>query len=435
MMKRPEGFKGFAIMSVGEIISLTGSAMTDFGIGIWIWRKTGDATPFSILMTFFFVANLLFSPIAGVFVDKWKRKKSLILPDLASAIVTFLMLVLYLSGKLSLPFIYVASFVSGAFNGLQWPAYSVTISSMLRKEEYGKANGLFSMTQSGPTLIAPALAGLLLPLIKLSGVMVVDLLTFAAAFGAVLWVKIPENKHTGKVAGIKSMLRDSLFGFKYIYKVKPLLLLLILFLAVNFFVNLWMPLLSPMILSKFNNSSIILGIVQSAFGAAGVAGGILMTVWGGAKKKTISLFGGIIISAFGILLLGVAKTVCFVIFSLVIVAVSGVVANSSNQAIWQKIIPVEIQGRVFSAKKFMSQSVALIPMALSGPFVDKYLAEKVKNFPFLVSLFGTGKGGAISLLVSFSGIAVMIVGLIAILSPALMNIENIRPENFQSEKG
>ncbi len=433
-MRRPEGFKGFAIMSVGEIISLTGSAMTDFGIGIWIWQKTGNATPFSILITSFFVANLLFSPIAGVFVDRWERKKSLILPDLASAIVTFLTLILYLYGKLSLPFLYATSFVSGAFNGFQWPAYSVTISSMLRKEEYGKANGLFSMTQSGPALIAPALAGFLLPLIKLSGVMVVDLLTFAAAFGAVLWVKIPENKYAGKASGIKNLLRDSLFGFKYIYKVKPLFLLLIVFLAVNFFVNLWMPLLSPMILSEFNNSSIILGIVQSAFGAAGVAGGILMTLWGGAKKKTISLFGGIIISAFGIFLLGVAKTVYFVVLSLIVIAVFSVIANSSNQAIWQKIIPVEIQGRVFSAKKFMSQSVALIPMALSGPFVDKYLTKKIKSFPFLVSLFGTGKGGAISLLVSFSGIVVMIMGLIAMLSPVLMNIESIKPENFQSEK-
>jgi DHA3 family macrolide efflux protein-like MFS transporter len=430
-MNRPTGFKGFTIMSVGEIISLIGSAMTEFGLAIWIWQKSGNATPFSILTTAFVVSSLIFSPLAGAFIDRWPRKRSLILPDLASAIVTLLTLVLYLYGKLSLPFLYVASFVSGAFNGFQWPAYSVTISAMLKKEEYGKANGLFSMTQSGPAFIAPALAGSLLPFIKLGGIMTVDLITFMAAFGAVLWVEIPENKRIQREVKIKNVLKDSIFGFKYIYRVKPLLALLSVFLVMNFLLNTWMPLISPMILAKFHNSSVILGIVQSSFGAAGVVGGLLMTIWGGTKKKVYSLFIGIVISSLGMVLLGVVHTVLLVVVAVVVIGLTNVVINASSQAIWQSIVPLEIQGRVFAARRFIAQFVSIIPMALSGPFVDFYLADKINSSPALSTIFGAGKGGAIAFLASLSGAIIVIIGIGALFIPIIMNVEKIKPAEFE----
>jgi DHA3 family macrolide efflux protein-like MFS transporter len=429
-MKRPTGFKGFSIMSTGEIISLIGSAMTQFGLAIWIWQKSGNATPFSILTTAFVFSSLAFSPVAGAFIDRWPRKRSLILPDLASAVITLLTLILYLYGKLSLPFLYVASFISGVFNGFQWPAYSVTISAMLKKEEYGKANGLFSLTQSGPVLIAPALAGVLLPIIKLSGIMIVDLITFLAAFGAVLWVKIPENTQIQKVTKIKNILKDSIFGFKYIYRVKPLFALLLVFLSVNFFFGAWNTLLSPMILARFNNSSVVLGTVQSAFGAGGILGGLLMTIWGGTKRKIVSLLGGIAISAVGVTFLGFAHTVPFVVILVLIISLPQVVGNAASQAIWQSIVPLKIQGRVFSARKFIAQFVSVITMALSGPLVDFYLTRKVNASPFLQAIFGTGKGGAIGLLTTVSGIMVGVVIIVAILTPTIMNVEKTNPADF-----
>jgi DHA3 family macrolide efflux protein-like MFS transporter len=142
-LKRPQGFKGFSIMSIGEIISLVGSAMTQFGIGIWIWKATGNATPFSIVATLFFIPVIIFTPIAGALVDRWPKKRSLILPDLAAGIITIITLTLYITNHLTLLYIYSAAFVTGIFNAFQWPAYSVTISIMLKREEYGRANGLF----------------------------------------------------------------------------------------------------------------------------------------------------------------------------------------------------------------------------------------------------------------------------------------------------
>ncbi len=431
-MKRPVGFKGFTIMSIGQFISMVGSAMTQFGLAIWIWKQTGNATPFSIITTAFFIPNLIFSPIAGAFVDRWPRKRSLILPDLASGIVTIITLLLYVTGKLSLPFLYISSFVSGSFNAFQWPAYSVTISSMLKKEEYGKANGLFSITESGPQVLAPILAGALLPFINLEGIMTIDIVTFVAAIGAVLWVIIPENKQIKEAHEAQSILKDSVFGFKYIYKRKALLALLSVFLLTNLFSGMWGTLLSPMILAKFNNNSVILGIVESAFGIGGILGGLLMTVWGGTKRKVISLILGIMLSAIGSLILGFAGTVVLVVASVIIIAIPGVVANASSQAIWQSIVPVEMQGRVFSARRFIAQFVGVIPMALSGPFVDFVLTKRIDSSTFLTSIFGVGKGGAIAFLASLSGILTIIVTIIALLSPLVMNVESSSSEEVKA---
>lgn len=422
-MKRPSGFKGFSIMSIGQIISITGSAMTQFGLGIWIWEKTGNATPFSIIATAFFIPNLIFSPIAGALIDRWPRKRSLILPDLAAGLVTITLLILLISNKLSLSFIYIASFIEGTFNAFQWPAYSVTISIMLKKEEYAKANGLFSMTDSAPTVLAPIVAGALMPFIGLKGIMITDIVTFLFAIGAVLWVYIPKNIIEGNAK--LSIFKDSLFGFGYIFARKALLLLLFVFLFTNFFSGFYSTLFTPLILAKTNNSSVSLGIVQSSFGIGGILGGLLMTVWGGTKKKIKTLLLGIMISGIGSIVLGLSKNLIMLVVSVLLIAISNVAANASSQAIWQSKVSPSLQGRVFSARRVIAQLVGVIPMLASGPLVDHVLGTFVDHKIVLNALFGIEKGGAIAMLASISGILTVITIMIGFSIPSLMHVEDI----------
>lgn len=431
-MKRPEGFKGFSIMSIGEIISLVGSSMTQFGLGIWIWQKTGNATPFSIVSTLFFVPNMIFTPVAGALVDRWPKKRALILPDLAAGIVTIITLILYKTNNLDLWFIYIASFVSGTFNAFQWPAYSVTISIMLKKEEYGKANGLFSLTDTAPMVIAPIVAGALLPIIKLGGIMTIDIITFIFAIGAVLWVAIPDIRK--EVSEKVSLFKDAIFGFPYIAKIKPLFYLLLFFLCVNFFSGFYTTLLSPMILAKTNNNAMFLGMVESALGIGGMVGGFIMTVWGGTKRKIYSLIGGIMIVGFGIALLGLSKVLISYLIAGCTIGVFAIIANSSNQAIWQLKVPPSLQGRVFSARRVISQFISVIPMAISGPIVDKFLTPVFDRSINLVSIFGKSKGGAISLMTFVAGIMIIFVSIIGFLSPEIMKVEEAETNKISEEQ-
>jgi DHA3 family macrolide efflux protein-like MFS transporter len=430
-MRRPAGFKGFSIMSIGQIISITGSAMTQFGIGIWIWETTGNATPFSIIATAFFIPNVIFSPIAGALIDRWPRKRSLILPDLAAGIVTISILILLILNRLNLGYIYVAAFIEGTFNAFQWPAYSVTISVMLKKEEYSRANGLFSMTDSAPTIIAPIAAGALISFIGLKGIMTIDIITFLFAIGAVLWVIIPENVIKEKVK--VRILKDSLFGFEYIFARKALLALLLIFLLTNFFTGFYSTLFTPLILSKTNNSSVALGAVQTTFGVGGIAGGLLMTAWGGTKRKVKTLLIGILLSGAGSIFLGFSKTLPMLLISAVVIAVPNVAANASSQAIWQSKVKPALQGRVFTARRVIAQLIAVIPMLVSGPFVDHILGPYVSSKPILTSVFGSAKGGAISMLAAIGGLVTIIVIIIGFSIPLLMHVEDINYDTEESE--
>ncbi|BAL80823.1 MFS transporter [Caldisericum exile] len=427
LIKRPKGFKGFTFLTIGQILSFAGSGMTQFGLGIWIWKTTHNATPFSIITFAFFVPNMIFSTVAGALVDRLPRKISLVLPDLSAGIVTIITLILFLLNKLNLPFLYIASFVSGAFNTFQWPAYSVTISSMLSKEEYGRANGLFSLTESAPALISPIASGFLYSIIGLHGIMLIDIITFIIAISMVFLVEIPQVHIEEKR---ESILRDAVFGFRYIFYKRSLLYLLMVFLLTNFFGGFWNTLFTPMILGKFNGSSVILGTVETIFGVGGILGGIIMSVWGGAKKKIKTLLLGIFVGGISEIFIGLSYSVTVLSLFGLLMGIANIFANASSQSIWQSIVPLNLQGRVFSARKFIAQFASAIPMLVSGPLVDNVLSKYFNSNNLLSKTFGIGKGASIGFLAFLSGILSVFVVIWAVRNTYVMSVEDLA-QNYE----
>jgi len=411
---------------------MIGSSMTQFGLAIWIWKITGKATPYSYIAVFFMIPNLIFSPIAGAFVDRLPKKWVLIIPDISSGIITVITMILFISSKLSLPFLYAGAFLSGLFNSLQWPAYSVTMSLMVDKKDLGRANGFYSICETAPALISPILAGFLLSIIGLNGIFLIDIATFIIAIFIVIIVCIPDiifdvNKTESKRQNI---IKDSLFGFSYIFQRKALFALLSIFLMINFFSGFSNALLAPMILAKTNNNSVFLGIIQSSFGIGGIIGGLLMTFWGGTRKKIVSLLIGMMFSGIGQTLLGLSKALPFYVISILIISIATIVTNASSQSIWQSKVPHHLQGRVFSARRFIAQFVGTIPMVISGPLVDKYLTPLFSKFTTLSNIFGNGKGGAIALLASSGGFLTIIIVIVSLLSPVVMNVEKSNTDSY-----
>lgn len=406
--------------------------MTQFGLAIWIWKITGKATPYSYIAVFFMIPNLIFSPIAGAFVDRLPKKWVLIIPDISSGIITVITMILYVSSKLSLPFLYAGAFLSGLFNSLQWPAYSVTMSLMVDKKDLGRANGFYSICETAPALISPILAGFLLSIIGLNGIFLIDIATFIIAIFIVIIVCIPDivfNENTIE-SKKQNIIKDSLFGFSYIFQRKALFALLSIFLMINFFSGFSNALLAPMILAKTNNNSVFLGIIQSSFGIGGIIGGLLMTFWGGTRKKIVSLLIGMMFSGIGQILLGLSKALPFYVISILIISIATIVTNASSQSIWQSKVPHHLQGRVFSARRFIAQFVGTIPMAISGPLVDKYLTPLFLKFTTLSNIFGNGKGGAIALLASSGGFLTIIIVIVSLLSPVVMNVEKSNTDSY-----
>src|SRR4030066_69561 len=144
-LKRPTGMFGFSIVWVGQIISLLGTSMTGFAMTIWAYEKTNAATALALVGFFFVAPMLIASPFAGAIVDRSNRKLMMMLSDMASGIATVIILILYASGNLQIWHLFITSAFQGVFQSFQWPAYSAAITTMIPKEQYGRANGMVSL--------------------------------------------------------------------------------------------------------------------------------------------------------------------------------------------------------------------------------------------------------------------------------------------------
>jgi MFS family permease len=178
------------------MVSMLGTGMTRFAITIWAWQVTGEATAVALVGFFSFGPAVLLSPIAGALVDRWNRKLVMMLSDLAAALSTLIIFLLFSAGQLQIWHLYLAGALAGAFEAFQFPAYSAAITTMLPKRHYARANGMLGLTEPASQIVSPLLAGFLLPLIDLNGILAIDLITFLAAIGALLLVRIPQPATT-----------------------------------------------------------------------------------------------------------------------------------------------------------------------------------------------------------------------------------------------
>lgn len=440
------GMRAFLLVAVGQFISLTGSAMTTFALSIWAWEKTGQATALALVQVFGLVPLIFLSPIAGALVDRWNRKLVMMLSDLGSGLATIAVFLLYSAGTLEIWHLYVAAVVAGAFQTFQWPAFSAAIATMVPKEQYTRANALFGLAESASGILAPSLAAALLagvivgsttllPSIGFGGIMMIDIITFLAAIGALLVIHVPqpERSESGEEAQ-GSLWKEAVFGFRFIFARRSLLGLQMVFMGGNFFASAAFAVFTPMILARTGNNEQTLGLVQSVFGIGGVIGGLLLTAWGGPKRRVHGvLLGWAISSLGGILLLGLGRGLVVWAVAAFFVSVISPTINGSNQSIWQAKVPPDIQGKVFAARRMIAWLVNPLAAVIAGPLADQVMEPAMRDGGALTGLFGglvgVGPGAGMALIIALSGLGAAAVALSAYLVPAIRNAEDILPDH------
>lgn len=434
-IKQPSGMLGFTIVWFGQVISLMGTTMSGFALGIWAWQATQSATAMAIIGICNFLPGVLFSPVAGALVDRWNRKLVLMLSDLASGLVTVGILLLHHAGSLEMWHLYVGGVISGTFQAFQWPAYSAAISIMVPKKQYTRAAGMMSLAEWGSGIFSPVLAGALLGTIGLDGILVIDILTFIIAISALLWIFIPqaEKSEEGEHAE-KGIFKESIFGFKYILKRPSLFNLQLVFASGNFMSSWAGVLLAPMILARTGNSASTLGVVESAGALGGIIGSSLITAWGGPKRRINGvLLGWAGSGSFGLMLLGLSSAIPFWLAGSFFFSFFGPIVNSSNQAIWQSKVPPDIQGRVFSVRRVIAQITGPLGMMIAGPMADKVFEPFMQSSSgFSLALgkfFGNSLGSGMSILILLMGLITTIIGLAAYLNPLVRNVETLLPDH------
>ncbi len=432
---RSTGMVGFSIVWIGQLVSLLGTAMANFALTIWAYEATGQATALALVGFFFLTPMVVMSPIAGAIVDRSNRKLMMMVSDLAAGTTTILILLLYATHNLQIWHLYITAAISGTFQTFQWPAYSAAITMMLPKEQYARANGMMDLAGSASGIFAPMLAGALFGWIDLTGILVIDIITFVVAVGVLLIVHIPQPVTTqaGR-EGQGSIWKESVYGFQYILKRPSLLGLQLVFLTLNLSSALAHAVFAPMLLARTGNNEMVFGTVQSAGAIGGVVGGVVMGAWGGPKRRVHGVLAGmILVSLLGQLLMGLGRSLpiwaaagFFMLFLIPII-------NGSNQAIWQAKVAPDVQGRVFATRRLIAWLISPLSRLVAGPLADYVLEPAMMPQGSLADvlgwLVGTGPGTGMSLMFVVVGILGALTGLGGYAFRTIRNAEDILPDH------
>ncbi|MBD2730870.1 MFS transporter [Nostoc sp. FACHB-892] len=421
----------FIIIWLGQLVSLVGSGLTSFALGVWVYQRTGSVTDFSLISLFTTLPLVLVSPFAGAFVDRWDRRKTMFYSDLGAGISTIAIALLLFSGRLELWHIYLATAVSSICKAFQLPAYTAASTTLVPKEHLHRVGGLTQMGQSVAELASPVLAGILVVTIQIQGVLLIDFCTFCFALITLLIVKFPKYESTN-VDAIKksSLLGDISSAWHYITTRTGLLGLQIFFAATNFLQGIVEVLATPLILSFV--SPAVAGSILSIGGSGMLFGSIVMSIWKGPKRRVNVVFGFLFLNGLSMIVAGLRASPALFTLAVFLFCYGLPMINGSNQIIIQRKVPLNLQGRVFALSKMISGISFPVAYLVAGPLSD-YIFEPLMavNGPLADSIgqiIGIGKGRGIALLFIVIGTLTMIATVIAYQYPRLRRVEDEIPD-------
>lgn len=426
--------KTFSIIWFGQLVSLMGTAMTRFALMIWAYEQTGEATTLALLGFFAFIFQIVFSPMAGVIVDRLDRRLILLLSDLGSGIMTGTLLALYAAGGLQIWHLYLAEALTGAFDAFQIPAYTAATTMLVPKKHYARASGMRSLAMDSSRVIAPFAAGALLTVIDISGIMLIDVATFLVAVGTLLIVRIPQPPVTAEGKAARGgWWHETRAGFHYITERPGLFGLMGVFAGINFFATLaYFSILPPMILARTGNDQVALATVQSMLGLGGIVGGILLSVWGGPRKQIHAICLGTALSYLsGDLFFAIGRTPQVWTAAAFCTALFIPFISGANRAIWQAKVAPDMQGRVFAAEGMVRSVANAMGFLVAGPLADRVFEPAMMSDGPLADVFGgllgTGPGAGMALIFLFTAFGGALISLSGYLIPALRNVEDDLP--------
>jgi MFS family permease len=434
--RRMDGLPAFTVVWLGQLLSTIGTRMTNFAISIWVWDATGRATDFALLLFFAFAATVVVSPIAGALIDRWDRRLTLLLSDVGSAVATVALLLLFLSGSTAIWPLYLVNFATGAFLAFQVPVYSATISLMVERGQYPRANAMMFLVRSTPGLFAPLLAAALLAASSIETILLIDSLSYLAAVVTVLLVGVPQTP-ADPDAKPSSLVQDSVHGFKYIWRHPHFRRFESMLLAINVLASVGFVLLRPMVLARTDNSASAVGIMMTTGAVGGVSGAVLLGVLKSPRDKMLRVLGGILVfSVVGRIVYGISNELVLMAIAVSFVSFCIPIVDGYSNSIWQEKVAPREQGRVFAARQFIEDMTVPVASIIAGPLVDyvliPYMQPGKQGADLFGDIVGTGKAGAIGLVFVVVGVLGVAVAAVGFLSPRIRRLEAEVPDHEET---
>ena len=368
--KRP-----FLTVWTGQQFSLVGSQLVQFALVWWLTQKTGSATVLATATMVAILPQVLIGPLAGALIDRWSRRRVMIVADGAIALVSAWLAYLFFAGSVEVWHIFVVAAARAVGGGFHFPAMAASTTLMVPREHLARVAGLNQATRGVTGIVAPPLGALLLSFLPMYGILGIDVLTAAVAIVPLLFIPIPQPEPiSSSTSGRPSVLREMREGFRYVLAWPGLLLVLVMAMLINFVANPAGALLPLFVTKHLHGDALGLGWLNSSLGVGVVLGGLALGVWGGFRRRIVTTLLGVVGMGLGFLVVGLAPEggLWIAMGGLFFAGTMNAMANGPLSALLQSQVAPGMQGRVFTLVQSLVTAMSPLSLALAGPLADLF---------------------------------------------------------------
>lgn len=374
-MKEYNWKKSIICFLSAQTVSLFGSSIVQYAI-VWyitLTTSSGKMLMFSTLCGF--MPQIIISLFAGVWIDRYDRKKMVMLSDSVIAFSTLLLAVSFLAGYKNIWLLMAVLIIRSAGTGIQTPAVNAIIPQIVPDQQLMRVNGINSTVSSIIMFISPAVSGAVLSVSSLEATLFIDVVSAVIGVGITSTIFI--RPYEKSLPSTNSYLAEIKNGFAYLKENRFIKRLLIFQLVILFLISP-SAFLTPLMVSRtFGKEVWRLTASEMTYSLGMIMGGLLIASWGGFKKKlnTTMLAGAF----YGALMIGLGTAPLFLIY-LVCNALIGITAPCYNApitvTIQEKVIP-QMHGRIFSFMQIATSCALPLGMVLFGPLADIFRVQSL----------------------------------------------------------
>lgn len=393
----------YSFLSV-QGVSLIGSRLTAIAIGIWLVKETGNVTPLLLISLFNELPLFFFGTWIGMAVDRWKRKTAILVGETGQAICT-IMLVIALTSGLSILWIYAIVAVQGLFMALQSTATNAMIPLMVKEGQLDRVNAMKELLFPLAGIVSPFLAGMLYEPLGLSGIVILDFITFLVCISIVGFLPLPELKEKELSDQAGSLWSEAVEGYRFLWHTKPLLYLFLFFAWWNFLLNGPLELAIPYFLYK-TGSDTGMSWLLLAMNAGALTGACTAVAWGHFRHKMMFILTGSTLTSIMFIFVGISSHAWVMAGSIFLLMLPLAMTGALFTSILQRKTPLAMQGRVIVAFGQLSAVTAPLSFLITGPVVDQWLEPSMREerWPWLNDWIGHGAGSGMGLLLAICGL-------------------------------
>ncbi|GAA1621272.1 hypothetical protein GCM10009733_017270 [Nonomuraea maheshkhaliensis] len=422
------GIGRFLAIALSQLVSVTGSALTEFAVPLWIYTTTGSVALFALMAVVGLVPGMLTAPIAGAIIDRTSRRRVMLAGDTAAFTIQLALGVLLWTGNLSTGMIYPLLGCLSVALTFQRLAYFSAVPQLVPKHYLGHAVGITQLGNGTAQLLVPIFAVGLLSAIGLGGILLLDIAGYAVAIVVLLVVRFPATMPWRRRESIKN---EILGGLRYSLGHRGFVAMLLFFVVLNVFLAPLLLMFSPLVLAFAGLADV--GRIAFLAGAGTFAGALVMIVWGGPRRLRLRgvLLCSLVLGCF-CLLTGLRADLVVIAVGVCGITLWITLLNGIYTTIVQVKVPQRFHGRVFAMNTLIAWSTLPIGYALVAPYAASLLDPLLLDGGALAgtvgAVIGTGPGRGIGFMYVLFGLVIVAITLAAMRVPALARFDREVPD-------